>query len=221
MTDPLSPTQSSAASTAAPLSTLEIISALSHALSHKIRTPLSVISNDLFFLQSLVPEGECARALKRCQEISSILQSMEVSEELFAAPQRIEVRAALGLFASEGPAKGQAAAEEVFACAAPALLEHLGKNLRELFALLSGATPRYSLRCADRWVVLAFSLTVASDFTEGAFVSFTHYFSSGAALDAVQPMIIDALTQYLKGTVKITSHSGMLEGEICFPGEGA
>jgi hypothetical protein len=198
----------------APLTSLEILSALSHALSHQIRTPLSVISNDLFYLQSLVPEGECARALKRCQEISAVLQSVALQEELFESPAAISAREAFGLFSSEE----QRGADKILVQASPAILELLGKSLKELLALLGTEAARFSLRSADSWAVLTFSQAVSADFAEGAFASFTRYFSGHAALDAVQPMLLDAMTGHLKGTVKVCCHSGLLEGEICLPG---
>jgi hypothetical protein len=52
---------------------LRLLSALSNALNHQMRTPLSVIQNELTYLQSLVSPGECDRALNSCQKIQQIL----------------------------------------------------------------------------------------------------------------------------------------------------
>jgi len=55
---------------------LMALSAFIGALVHTLRTPLSVVSNELEYLKGLVPEGECERAIKRCQEISVTLKAL-------------------------------------------------------------------------------------------------------------------------------------------------
>jgi hypothetical protein len=54
---------------------LTLLTALMRSLGHRLRTPLSVISNELSCLSRIVPEGECSRAQRQCQEISTILKS--------------------------------------------------------------------------------------------------------------------------------------------------
>lgn len=54
---------------------LDLLSAFLRALSHKIRTPLSVISNDLTYFQTLVPNEDFSRAIGKVQDISEILRS--------------------------------------------------------------------------------------------------------------------------------------------------
>lgn len=51
----------------------QLVSALARALSHQIRTPLSIISNDLFFFQSLIDPQECRRSLEKTRCIAGIL----------------------------------------------------------------------------------------------------------------------------------------------------
>ena len=53
---------------------LILLSALLRALAHKIRTPLSVISNDLNFIKSTGFEVECARDLVKVKQISDLLR---------------------------------------------------------------------------------------------------------------------------------------------------
>lgn len=43
------------------------------ALSHKIRTPLSVIQNELTYIKTKMPEDECQRAIDACGRIKDIL----------------------------------------------------------------------------------------------------------------------------------------------------
>lgn len=44
-------------------------------LSHQIRTPLSVISNELSYFEGLLPPGEAERSMLRCRQISDILNA--------------------------------------------------------------------------------------------------------------------------------------------------
>ncbi len=53
---------------------LLLLSSLFHALSHKIRTPLSVISNELACIDPAL--GEVSRSQRRCLEIVDILDSI-------------------------------------------------------------------------------------------------------------------------------------------------
>jgi hypothetical protein len=60
------------------LSSTELIGAFLHSLGHTLRTPLSVISNELYYLASLTPKGECDRAIRRCTELSETLKRVSV-----------------------------------------------------------------------------------------------------------------------------------------------
>ena len=51
-----------------------LLEGFARVLSHKLRGPLSVIQNDLTYLQSLVPQGECTRSLERCRQITNLLR---------------------------------------------------------------------------------------------------------------------------------------------------
>jgi signal transduction histidine kinase len=50
-----------------------LLTRLTEQLTHSLRTPLSVISNDLVFMATLVGDQECARAVSRCREIGARL----------------------------------------------------------------------------------------------------------------------------------------------------
>lgn len=54
---------------------LLLVYALVRSLSHKLRTPLSVISNNFSYLTSLTDDSACNQGLSKCQEISDILKS--------------------------------------------------------------------------------------------------------------------------------------------------
>lgn len=59
---------------------LEILTAFTKALSHKIRTPLSVISNELHYLGTKVSKEEIERANSQCKKISDILSAASLIE---------------------------------------------------------------------------------------------------------------------------------------------
>lgn len=48
------------------------------ALSHKVRTPLSIVVNDLSYFKVLLPEGETTRSLDKCKAISKLLSDMHL-----------------------------------------------------------------------------------------------------------------------------------------------
>lgn len=54
---------------------LLVLAGLMRALSHKIRTPLSVISNDLSFFKSCLPTEDVDRSLQKVKVIGDILRS--------------------------------------------------------------------------------------------------------------------------------------------------
>lgn len=48
------------------------------ALNHRLRTPLSVISNDLYYLRTVAAGSEIERSMTRVQEMKSILNSVSL-----------------------------------------------------------------------------------------------------------------------------------------------
>lgn len=73
---------------------IAIVSALIRALSHKIRTPLSVISNDLSYLKTLLPNEDIDRDLSKVKLISELLrdctESLSIKEkESIISPEQL------------------------------------------------------------------------------------------------------------------------------------
>lgn len=56
---------------------LPAIQALVASLSHQIRTPLSIISNDLAYWSHSLPEGETDRAAQQIKTVSDILGNLQ------------------------------------------------------------------------------------------------------------------------------------------------
>jgi len=69
------------------------------ALCHKIRTPLSVISNDLSFFETLLGSAEIDRSIRRVEEIKSILS--DCSQVLKISPRTRTLKETLATFVSE------------------------------------------------------------------------------------------------------------------------
>ncbi|WKZ57646.1 MAG: histidine kinase dimerization/phospho-acceptor domain-containing protein [Bdellovibrionota bacterium] len=59
---------------------LRAFSRLFAAVSHRIRNPLNVISNELAFLEGQNPSEDVARARKRCREIQDLLKYLSFEE---------------------------------------------------------------------------------------------------------------------------------------------
>lgn len=68
---------------------LDLIAALLRALSHKIRTPLSVISNDLNVIKSHGFTDECTRDLAKVNQISELLRRCTTAVLASSAPSRL------------------------------------------------------------------------------------------------------------------------------------
>lgn len=56
-------------------------------LAHLMRTPLSVISNDLTFQSTVTPSGELERPLKKCRDLADLIRTMESM-----LPEQIDAR---------------------------------------------------------------------------------------------------------------------------------
>lgn len=65
-------------------STYHLLTGFIDALCHRIRTPLSVVSNDLAFFETLLGQPEVERSKRRLEEIKSLLQ--ECSQILKVTP---------------------------------------------------------------------------------------------------------------------------------------
>lgn len=55
---------------------LNIVNSLIRALGHKIRTPLSIVQNELSYLSTILPKGEADRAQTACRGIVGILAGL-------------------------------------------------------------------------------------------------------------------------------------------------
>lgn len=57
-----------------------LFSILMQGLAHQLRTPLSVISNDLSYFKTKLGDGDCVRSAAKVREISNILKDLALIE---------------------------------------------------------------------------------------------------------------------------------------------
>src|SRR4051812_47237557 len=81
---------------------IQLLAAFSRALGHQLRTPLSVISNELAYLGSAHPGEDISRAVERCKSITGILQNINVPGGSLCDPVRMALGSASGLFEKAG-----------------------------------------------------------------------------------------------------------------------
>ncbi|NLF24169.1 MAG: hypothetical protein GX589_00725 [Deltaproteobacteria bacterium] len=55
---------------------LALLSCLIRGLTHRLRTPLAVISNDLSYFKTVLPAEECERSQLRCREVAAALKDI-------------------------------------------------------------------------------------------------------------------------------------------------
>lgn len=75
-----------------------LLSAFAQGLAHKLRNPLSVVSNELCTLSRLIGEQHCSLALKHCREISQVLRGIDTALRLRSFPGNVSCRELLESF---------------------------------------------------------------------------------------------------------------------------
>jgi len=154
---------------------------LLQGLFHDIRTPLSVISNELSYLGA---DAEQPLGLRRCREIAAILRRLQAPP--FAAPQLIALDRCLGALGLPLPA-----------ASAGALISADLDTLRYCFdliaQLLPGAQPSAAVSDDRGMLRLHYRRPSAGAAREACrAASFTDYFCLQRGLNAVFAPLIDA-----------------------------
>lgn len=177
---------------------LELVLTLTRALSHKIRTPLSVISNDLNFFKTLIDPKECDRGLAKCRAIAQFfepcerLQNQRGLSEDFSVADIVE------------ESVGYRAAQygEDFTLRGNKL--HFSQALKwmnELFPfdnirfIKASRTINFSPRSAGQ---------IDADLDPG-FTSLTEIYFSNASDDSILPVLIDSVMFTFGGEFKLTT----------------
>jgi hypothetical protein len=118
---------------------------LFRALSHLIRGDLSVISNDLTFLSTVLPEGEVERAKNRCNSIISTLHSLQLLKDSNFQQSKVTVQS---LFEEACPGIQVDCKEEYSVLVDPTLTKSVISHLISVF-LQKKEGPFYLYRRKD------------------------------------------------------------------------
>ncbi len=118
---------------------LELSARLFRALTHRIRGDLSVITNDLAFLSSLVDPNEVERPRARCAQIATTLSALSALSKL-SGKDVLPTGEALSLFSLSGiPLRDEHSRVE------------LDRNLvREALVLVRSLVGEWSAGCVER-----------------------------------------------------------------------
>lgn len=162
-----------------------LIGYLIRSMSHQIRTPLSIVSNELSCIKSTSLVEGCDLAIKKCQQISAILSKTAQ----LSATTNIEDEfnlSDLDQFSDKEEIK-------VAACE---------RDIKILFLLLSEIldTPSYSVIIQQEDA----AIKITSNATNNIGVSqkyslLTDYYCATLQSDLIEPPLIDALIVSLKG----------------------
>ncbi len=192
--------------------TLLVLSALTHALNHRIRSPLSVISNELIFLKEKLGEDEVKRPLRHLQEIIEVLNDISNLGPTSASAQPIT----LSIFSRDclsirSIPKGM---EKISLLLDPALSKAACAYLQRLFQKLE-IDMRSEFLSAQGSVNLCFSaLPPLPQILRESKTSICHslgeLFNLQLALDYLEPPLIDSLFWAQGCTIRATLQEGLL-----------
>ena len=196
----------------------DLINAFTRALSHRIRTPLSVISNDLFCFQSRLGQEECSRSVARCRDIASVLTDACAAGQ---EPLLLEVLR-LGEILKEvfdGRLNGLAG----FAAVAVR-----GDRKRLKFALqavrdLGGEEGWEEQICRieksrGEWVIELSNALMVERQHQGLFHALSHYFNQELGSDSFLPIVADCILMAHAIKVRLNASETLqieLSGKIC------
>jgi hypothetical protein len=86
-----------------------LLTALARHLNHEVRTPLAVLSNDLFYFSDRLPKEDSERALRKCSEIAAILKApLMLSGRSAQAGRSVDLKAVVQERCADVPVFGEA-----------------------------------------------------------------------------------------------------------------
>lgn len=175
-----------------------LIRALVRALGHQIRTPLSVISNELAVYQRLLPNEEVGKLIERCRGISALLQRALVPAPTVGSRSDIVIglQRAGALLNDTTPIELSCGEEE---------RDWLCRAMRTLFAS-SGEDWKVNLSSGPLSARLACALghpAARKMQHPEVFRSCAELFNGALDLDLLEPPLVDALLEYLKAELVI------------------
>ncbi len=170
-----------------------LLKAFTQGLSHKVRTPLSVISNEMVYL----PGTEELLSPKRCKEIAEILQlSTLPAADDFGEMELSHFFEQLGIEAEANDMKIKASV-------------NMFRKIFKLLKLLLKVDD-IKIEVQDKKLILGClsNMTIAATF-DGAVTSFTECFCEKFAADTYMPPLLDVMLSYHAAKTRIAVSDGL------------
>jgi|GEM_PF-2400837 len=159
------------------------------ALSHTVRTPLSVVQNDLSYfasVKSALPPEEYTRGIERCRQISELLRT--ATPLPLSPPNKCEV-------SGHGPS----------VLAHHDRLVWLIAELRSLTSESSGTTSEMTVQSKDTVVSLNFGAAGNTSKAHGDWDSLSAFYSEALGLDKLSAPLLDAYVWAIDGSILLSS----------------
>ena len=183
---------------------LFLISSLMRGMAHRLLTPLSVISNDLNYLKTQLPPGECERSLARCREIAQALKTAAALGIGSDRRERLPAVEFIGrVLAAQGIRLEGGSGAPAFLSADPELLTTAFRLLAEtMTALSAGAAPRAKVEPAAGQLLFNFEIPSAGGGAPAEYASLTELFRRALDSDHYAPVFVDAILMALGGSLR-------------------
>lgn len=171
-----------------------ILKTFSRGLSHKIRTPLSVISNELSYLAS---ENNEILSLKRCNDIADILSQIQLPNDGDLQTYSVDNFLEKISYKKIGSNKS--------VTLSPRLINFS-------FSLIKNLTLEYNLEISTQNDSLLFIFTtpLTNSATEREFKSFTSFFCEQLGWTEYTPILIDTVLFYQNLNISILNGTNHL-----------
>ena len=189
-----------------------LVAALVRALGHQIRTPLSVIQNDLSYLATIAPAEECRRGLDRCRRIADILKAAMLSGgtrfeqgecDLLALAREHQYSSTLGEARCRGDREK---------------LAYIVQSLPSIVASLAGTVAAAELSREDRCIALSARATNAAESPRnGDYVSLTELSLDGFKRDLIESVLVDAIVWSHGGSVRTRVANTAIQCHLLIP----
>lgn len=201
---------------------LEAIQTLMRGLAHRVRTPLSVVSNELTYLAKVYQTEECRRAMDRCQGISQILKSASLSLDPSVQVEEIPLPDFLRSCLPGSSISAQVAPAGLCLQVNTVEVKEAFLRIKDVLTEAASDLPadwRVVLEQENHRLLLQLELhTQAVPRATGdmTFSSFASFFCTACGLDLLSAPLVDALLWANQGEVEIT-YDGNCRVQIDFP----
>jgi hypothetical protein len=175
-----------------------LLTAFGRALVHKLRTPLSVISNELAYMRASSDFSDHVTIEKKCAQIEAELAAISAACSLGGAFEKIEIENIVQEFF--GALKQQGGGSSMVFCQPNSLKYCLKTLVFELLPRLNAADKELSFSCSNEPEFL--SIRAQFDLKQAAYLdsaqpqhatTFSFFFSSILGLDLISAPIVDAI----------------------------